>query len=54
MAVYADLSKLGRVQLPSGTVYALVDVDGRSMIAATYSTSASYDTGDYVIYGDNL
>lgn len=54
MAVYSNLAKLGRVKLPSGTTYALIDVDGRSMLAPNFSTSTSYNEGDYVIYGDTL
>ena len=54
MAIYSDLSKLGRVELPSGTKYALIDVDGRAIIAPNFSASASYSAGDHVIYGDNL
>ena len=54
MAIYADLAKLGRVQLPSGNTYALIDVDGRAMIAPNFSSEASYTVGDHVIYGDNL
>ena len=54
MAIYADLPKLGRVKLPSGSTYALIDVDGRSMIAPTFTAEGSYNTGDHVIYGDNL
>ena len=56
MAIYADLAKLGRVQLPGSpaTTYALIDVDGRAMLAPNFSSSASYEQGDHVIYGDNL
>lgn len=54
MGLYSDLPKLSRVKLPSGTTYALIDLDGRSLLAGNYSTSASYNTGDYVIYNDNL
>ena len=54
MAIYTNLSKLGRVKLPSGTEYALIDVDGRAMLAPNFSAEASYDIGDHVIYNDNL
>jgi len=54
MAIYTDLSKLGRVQLPSGTQYALVDVDGRLMLAPSFSSESTYSTGDHVIHGDGL
>lgn len=54
MAIYSTLAKLGRVKLPSGTEYALIDVDGRAMLAPDFSASASYNAGDHVIYGDNL
>lgn len=54
MSIYADLSKLGRVKLPSGTTYALVDIDGRAIIAPDFSASSAYAVGDHVIYGDNL
>jgi len=60
MASYANLAKLGRVKLPPASgqsdprYYALVDVDGRAMLAPNFSSSASYAQGDYVIYGDNL
>ena len=52
MASYASLPILGRVKLPNNTVYALVDVDGREMIAPTFASTASYSAGDYVIYRD--
>lgn len=60
MAIYSDLSKLGRVQLPPsggqsvGPIYALIDVDGRLMLAPKFSTESSYSIGDHVIYNDNL
>lgn len=54
MAIYSNLSKLGRVKLPSGSEYALIDVDGRAIIAPNFSGEASYDEGDHVIYQDNL
>ena len=54
MGLYSDLPKLSRVKLPSGTTYALIDLDGRSLLAGNYSSAASYNTGDYVIYNDNL
>ena len=60
MASYANLAKLGRVKLPPASgqsdprYYALVDVDGRAMLAPNFSSSSSYVAGDYVIYGDNL
>lgn len=54
MAIYSNLSKLGRVKLPSNTEYALIDVDGRAIIAPNFSVEASYDIGDHVIYEDNL
>jgi len=51
MAIYTDLSQLGRVQLPGGTTkYELVDVDGRLMLAPEYSTTASYSVGDHIRY----
>lgn len=54
MAIYTNLPKLGRVQLPVGGPYALIDVDGRAIIAPNFSTENSYSLGDHVIYGDNL
>ncbi len=51
---YHGLAKLGRVQLPSGTSYALIDYNGRELIAPIFATSASYAVGDYVIYSDEL
>ena len=51
---YHGLAKLGRVQLPSGTTYALIDYNGRELIAPIFSAEASYEVGDYVIYEDNL
>lgn len=54
MAIYSDLAKLGRIQLPAGTKYALVDIDGRAIIAPNFSTSGTYAIGDHVIYNDNL
>lgn len=59
-AIYPDLPKLARVQLPSETVYALIDADAREWIltgastGSTYSTSNNYTTGDYVIKDDVL
>ena len=54
MAIYSNLSKLGRVKLPSNTEYALIDVDGRSILAPNFAQTASYNEGDHVIYQDNL
>ena len=58
MSVYYNLAKLGRVKLPSGTTYALIDVDCRKMITENYTSEASYSTGDLVIgtglTGDNI
>ena len=54
MAIYSNLAKLGRVKLPSGSEYALIDVDGRAMLAPNFDAEASYSEGDHVIYGDNL
>lgn len=55
MARYSDLPKLGRVLLPnSQTPYALVDVDGRLMLAPEYNATGQYSVGDYVVYGDSL
>ena len=50
MAIYTNKSQLGRIKLPSGTEYALVDVDGRLMLAPNFSTEASYSIGDHVLY----
>ena len=64
MSSYYNLAKLGRVKLPTNTEYALIDADGRAMIAPYYTSAASYSEGDYVIgtgltganaqYNDNL
>ena len=51
---YQNLAKLGRVKLPSGTEYALIDYNGRELIAPIFSVESSYETGDYVIYNDEL
>ena len=53
-SLYHNLAKLGRVQLPSGTEYALIDYNGRELITQIFNTAASYQTGDYVIYADEL
>lgn len=54
MAIYSNLSQLARVSLPgSVNPYALVDIDGRLMLAPEYSTTAGYVTGDHVRYGGN-
>ena len=53
MAIYADLPKLGRVKLPSGNVYALIDSDLRLMIAPSWAPNTQYKAGDYRRY-DNL
>jgi len=49
-SLYYNLAKLGRVQLPSGNEYALIDYNGRELIAPIFSTEASYESGDYVLY----
>ena len=54
MAIYSELSKLGRVKLPNNTEYALIDVDGRAMLAPNWSNTSAYVIGDHVIHGDNL
>ena len=56
MAIYSTLQKLGRVQLPGSpaTTYALIDVDGRAVIAPNFSSLATYNSGDHVFYQDNL
>ena len=53
-SLYHNLSKLGRVQLPSGTSYALIDYNGRELIAPIFNTSTAYAQGDYVVYQDEL
>lgn len=53
MSIYANLPKLGRVKLPSGTEYALTDADLRLMIAPAWASGASYQVGDYVRYDSN-
>lgn len=50
MSIYASLPKLGRIQLPSGTTYALTDADLRLMIAPAWAAGNSYKIGDYVRY----
>jgi hypothetical protein len=64
MSSYYNLAKLGRVKLPTNTEYALIDADGRAMIAPYYALASAYSEGDYVImtgltgtnakYNDNL
>lgn len=54
MASYSNLAKLGRVKLPTGTTYALVDVDGRAVITSEFSAEATYVKHDWVWYQDNL
>ena len=53
-AQYSDLPKLARVKLPNGQEYALVDYDGRLMLAPNWSNTASYHTGDHVVYDGEL
>lgn len=54
MAIYSNLSQLARVSLPgSANPYALVDIDGRLMLAPEYSTTAGYVIGDHVRYSGN-
>lgn len=53
-ASYSSLAKLGRIKLPDNATYALVDVDGRAMLAANYATNTHYYVNDYVIYQDAL
>lgn len=56
MAVYNIYPKLGRFQMPTDpvTIYALIDVDGRAMVAPNWTGLSAYRVGDHVIYGDNL
>lgn len=60
MAIYSNLAQLARTSLPGNVnPYALVDIDGRLMLAAEYVTTAIYNTGDHVRhdgtpYGCNL
>ena len=51
---YHDLPKLGRVKLPNETEYALIDYNGRELIAPVFKTSLAYSVGDLVIYEDEL
>ena len=46
MAIYADLPKLGRVKLPSGNTYALIDSDLRLMVAPSWTADNTYKVGD--------
>ena len=52
--LYHDLPKLARVKLPSGSEYALIDYNGREMIAPIFDTAVTYNIGDYVVYEDEL
>ncbi len=54
MSTLSSLSKLSQIKLPSGTTYAIIDADGRAMIAPKYATGTAYDVNDYVIYNDDL
>lgn len=56
MATYSEYSKLARVKLPSGTTYALIDFDGRAIIASNFSSSSetNYAVNDYSIYQSDL
>lgn len=54
MAIYGNYDKLGRVKLPNNNIYALIDVDGRALIAPKFSDEATYLQGDHVVYNDNL
>lgn len=54
MSQLSNLSKISQFKLPSNTTYALIDLDGRSMIAANYATAVAYSANDYVIYQDDL
>ena len=48
--LYYNLAKLGRVQLPGGTSYALIDYNGRELIAEIFNANTSYDEGEYILY----
>lgn len=50
----ATVGRIGKVQMPNGNEYYLVDRQGRLMIAEAFSTSSAstYAPGDYVIYED--
>ena len=52
--LYHDLPKLARVKLPSGSEYALIDYNGREMIAPIFDPASTYNVGDYVVYEDQL
>lgn len=52
MSTYAKTAKLARIKLPSGTTYALVDQDGREMIASKYASGVAYSKGSYVWHSD--
>lgn len=54
MASYSNLPKLGRVKLENNTTYALIDKDGRAMLAPGWNNASSYAIGDHVIYQDTL
>lgn len=52
--LYHNLPKLARVKLPSGTEYAVIDYNGRELIAPIFNPEVSYLAGDFVVYEDNL
>jgi len=52
-SLYYNLAKLGRVQLPGGTSYALIDYNGRELIAEVFSANASYEEGQYILYSSD-
>lgn len=54
MAEYSSLAKLGRIKLPNNNTYALIDKDGRALIAADYKNGRAYAKDDYVVYSDTL
>lgn len=54
MATLNNLAKIYKIKLPSNVTYAIIDLDGRAMIAENYTQGVAYQANTYVIYQDNF
>lgn len=54
MATLNNLDKIYKIKLPTNVTYAIIDLDGRAMIAENYTAGVAYEAGAYVIYQDNF
>lgn len=50
MSTLSAYSKISQITLPSNSTYAIIDVDGRALIAPKYQTGVAYEVNNYVLY----